>query len=299
MGGEEPQVEPTRLEGRAGGLRARLDRLARRAGTGFALAFLAVALIWAGTLPFTLLALGFCLVGLSEYYDLAERKGCRPARRLGALAVSTLVLGAWLRGPAAVDRLALLWLLATLLLSLFGAARRGTVLMDAAVTVLGFLYVGWLPAHLVLLRGMESVPGLGQGPGPGGAFLVFWLMSICAFTDVGAYFFGKGLGRTPLCPSISPAKTVEGSLGGVLVAVLAGWFLGRQVGVEPIHCLALPLLGTVCSQLGDLWESALKRDAGVKDSGRLLESHGGVLDRFDSYLVAAPLYHVYLTWLVG
>ena len=273
---------------------ARLGRLARRVATGVPLALAAGALIWAGPGPFTALVLLFALFGASEFYDLVERKGFRPARRLGMAAAALAVLLAWRAGEASLAQGVALLVALIMAWFVLRGAEGPSALVDGATTLLGFLYCGWLPAHLVLLRKVEAP----AGAGPGGLGLVAWLVVVCAATDIGAYFVGKALGRTRLCPRISPGKTLEGSVGGLLAALLLGWYLAGWLQIPPFHALALAALGSVTAQVGDLWESILKRDAGVKDSGHLLGSHGGVLDRFDSYLLVAPVSYLYVTWFM-
>jgi phosphatidate cytidylyltransferase len=129
------------------------------------------------------------------------------------------------------------------------------------------------------------------------------LVFLTAFgTDIFAYFAGSFLGRHKLCPSISPKKTVEGAIGGVVGSVLLcgvfGYFALRGFF---IHCVVIGALGGVLSQVGDLVASVIKRGAGVKDYGRLIPGHGGLLDRIDSVLFTAPLvfYYVYIANFIG
>jgi phosphatidate cytidylyltransferase len=126
-----------------------------------------------------------------------------------------------------------------------------------------------------------------------------WLLVIIAVSDSGQYYCGRAFGRRKLAPAVSPAKTVEGAVGGVMVAVVAGaatgpWALpGVSIAAVAVLTLALALAGIV----GDLFESLLKRSAGVKDSSRLIPGHGGVLDRIDSHLFAAPVFYLFLRYI--
>ena len=277
---------------------ARLRRLTKRVATGVPLALAAGALIWAGPAPFALLVLLFALFGVSELYDLAELKGFRPARRSGAAATALIVLGAYFLDDGYLAHVVLLCVVASLVLFVFRSPQRVSALVDGSTTIMGFLYCGWLPAHLVLLRKLESLPAGTTESAVTGAGLVACLVTLVAATDIGAYFVGKAIGRTRLCPQISPGKTLEGAVGGLVLATLLGWYVGRWFGLAPAHCLTLGLVGSLMAQVGDLWESALKRDVGVKDSGNLIEGHGGVLDRFDSYFLAAPVFYFYVTWFM-
>lgn len=153
---------------------------------------------------------------------------------------------------------------------------------------LGLLYISFALAHLVLIRSL-----------PQGAAWLLVLTAITAGGDTGAYYIGSTLGRHKLCPQISPKKTVEGAIGGIsagmLCAVATGWyFLPRT---SPYLILLAALLLTLVSIAGDLTESIIKRSVGVKDSGRLLYGHGGVLDRIDSLLIAGPVLYYFLLLL--
>jgi len=151
------------------------------------------------------------------------------------------------------------------------------------------LYLGWLGCHLVLLRDV--------GDGRDWVFLA--IFSTFA-TDTGAYFAGRATGRTPLAPTISPGKTVEGATGGLACGVAAvllfNYFLGLRVEAGLIVPLAFLL--PVAAQIGDLVESKLKRGMQVKDASRLIPGHGGLMDRFDSVLLAIVVVYYYLKWVI-
>ncbi len=162
---------------------------------------------------------------------------------------------------------------------------RGADLTRFAFTLLAFLYLPWSLGYVLLLR---------ETPDPGLGLWTLSLPLVASFaTDIGAYFAGRFFGRHKLAPEISPGKTLEGSMGGILfsfLALLAYTALVREV--FPFGLLELwlfSLLLSLAAQLGDLAESMLKRFAGVKDSGRFLPGHGGLLDRIDSLLFTFPL----------
>ncbi|MDY0233591.1 MAG: CDP-archaeol synthase [Sulfurimonas sp.] len=129
-----------------------------------------------------------------------------------------------------------------------------------------------------------------------GMLSMFWLLAIVAMTDVGAYAVGKSIGKTPFSET-SPNKTVEGVVGGVLVATIAGMFIGLSV-VDLADAFIISCLVAISAIFGDLFESSLKRSAGVKDSGNILPGHGGMLDRIDGYLFGAIVMLVLLRGLV-
>jgi len=125
---------------------------------------------------------------------------------------------------------------------------------------------------------------------------LFWLLAVVATTDIGAYFVGKSIGKTPFSPT-SPKKTLEGVIGGVVLASIVGFFIGARI-VDAEKALIISLLTAIASIFGDLFESYLKREAGVKDSGDLLPGHGGILDRIDGYLFGGIILLVLLRGLV-
>ena len=160
---------------------------------------------------------------------------------------------------------------------------RATI-SDIGATILMFFYLGYLPAHYILLRQIEPI-GLG--------FLVIAIFAI-GFSDIGAYYGGKLLGRNLLSPQISPKKTIEGFLIGILTGCMASTLMAQVFGINWLHGVILGLVLPLLGMWGDLFESLLKRDAGVKDIGTLIPGHGGLLDRTDSYVFAAPFVYYYV-----
>ncbi len=161
-------------------------------------------------------------------------------------------------------------------------------LMNGMVLVMGVLYVGLTLSYLLLTRAL-----------PDGALLIFFVVLVTWAADTGAYIAGKSMGRHPLAPVVSPKKTYEGLLGGVLFACLAAvvaraWFLPR---FSLVDCLVLGVILTLAGLIGDLAESAMKRSTGVKDSGALIPGHGGMLDRLDSLLFTGPAFYYYVAIL--
>ncbi len=173
-----------------------------------------------------------------------------------------------------------------------------------AYLVAGPLYVGFLLAHVGLLAQAGGYDGYALGRN----WLIFALLVTFA-TDTGAYLVGRAAGRHPLVPSVSPNKTWEGAIGGFVGAVIAATLLGRFLDLGPGISVGLaawnwqtPFIGAtvgVAAQLGDLLESKLKRLSQVKDSGRLMPGHGGILDRLDSLLVTLPVVYYLAVVLVG
>ncbi|MFN8614356.1 MAG: phosphatidate cytidylyltransferase [Vampirovibrionales bacterium] len=178
--------------------------------------------------------------------------------------------------------------------------RPGATIYDVAGTLLALIYVGFLPMHYILLRNLlpNSITTLGAFSVDSGAFVVCMTVAVVSASDIGAYFVGKSLGKHPLYPAISPKKTLEGSLGGGLAGLLvaSGFLLSPEF--DWLRTALLALLLVTVAQLGDLFESLIKRDAGVKHSSELLASHGGLLDRLDSYMFSGVVSYYYIRWVV-
>ncbi len=236
------------------------------------------------------LVVGTALLASNEFYRLhfgQERIPLELALGSGATGL-LLVTMQW---PGLMPDQALWFLILFLALTsrLFSTRDLTRTITDGAVLLFGVGYIGLTLGHLLLLRALED-----------GVFLIFFLLLITWGSDTGAYVVGKTLGRRKLAPVISPNKTVEGFIGGLVLGTTMAlvaklWFLpALALG----HCLALGLLLAGIGTLGDLAESALKRSAGVKDSGTLIPGHGGVLDRVDSLLFTAPTFYYYVTVVI-
>ncbi|HBI13998.1 MAG TPA: phosphatidate cytidylyltransferase [Desulfobulbaceae bacterium] len=262
----------------------------KRLVPGLVMTALWLALLFFGPASlFWLVILSIASYGLLEFYRMTVAS---PAPGMPALiiVISILPVAASITArPEVILGALFLSLFLLILLVLARSSRIDNPLHFFGSGCLGTLYISFSLAHLVLIR---SLP---QGEG--------WLLVLTAITaggDTGAFYIGSTLGRHKLCPQISPKKTVEGAIGGIcagmLCAVATAWYFLPQVSPYLIGLAALLL--TVVSIVGDLTESVIKRSVGVKDSGRLLFGHGGVLDRIDSLLIAGPVLY-YLLLLPG
>jgi phosphatidate cytidylyltransferase len=263
--------------------------------TAIVLLPLVLALVWIDALQYAFTAFIGLLValGLREFFAIARARSIETWPN-AAIAFGVLMVFASAFSP---DLLNATLVFGVIVLA-WGQVLRGQVDLPAlSVTLWGLFYVGWMPAHFVLLHDYA---------GPVGAGLVTLLIVTIALSDTGAYFVGRSIGRHKLAPRISPNKTWEGSIGGV-VAALAGMIIAWYVD-EAYAVTALPgwslweygltgVLLAIAGQIGDLVESMMKRDAGVKDSGSLLPGHGGILDRCDGFLFAGPMLYYLLVWL--
>ncbi|HVM02677.1 MAG TPA: phosphatidate cytidylyltransferase, partial [Acidimicrobiales bacterium] len=256
--------------------------LRRAVVIGTALAAVALAVFKAGPEPALVLVTGVVTLAAAEAYDVLRRAGYRPATLLGLIATVSLMFATYSDGVTAIPLVMALTAVFSFLWYLFGVVRaRPTV--NVAVTLFVFMWVGLLGSFAALLLAIPDREGI--------AFLLGAVVATVAH-DIGGLFFGSQMGSRPLAPEISPNKTMEGLIGGMLSAVFASvLFVGVLPGVHPWTAgtaLALGIMVAVVAPLGDLCESMLKRDLGVKDMGSILPGHGGVLDRFDALLFVLP-----------
>lgn len=266
--------------------------------------FLALAYLGSWFLGLAVLALS--LVGLTEWFRLAEGCGLHPRRWLGHAAAAVLVAiaaavgqdrAAW--GQLTLVAFALLTVLA-MADQMASRAQPGAI-ANAGALLLGLLYLPFLFSFLIRIRlGWPYLVPLVRTDFavPLGACWLVMLVLSCWASDTAAYFIGRAWGRRRLCPAISPAKTVEGSVAGLAAATVIAGGLGWCFGLPVGYGLGLGVLIGSVGQVGDLSKSIIKRQAGVKDSGAILPGHGGVIDRFDSLLFAAPVAALYLELLV-
>lgn len=228
------------------------------------------------------------LVAQWEFLGLFFEKHHLPQHALVSLPGTLLLLLA-MQWPAVFDfSLTLSIILVSLLCYQVGFAPAESRHLVMVVMLFGILYIGYTLGHVLWLKAQHDGP-----------MLIFFLMLVTWASDAAAYYVGKTWGSRPLAPSLSPNKTVEGFVGGLVAAPLIAWLshLWFLPAVTPVDCLILGMLFTVLGLLGDLSESALKRYAGVKDSGSLIPGHGGMLDRVDSLLLNAPVFYYYMTFV--
>lgn len=265
--------------------------------TGIAIGVLVLSCVITGGIPLMLLVMLIVCIGAKEYVDILEKKGFRPFLHLIIAAALCFV------ALTALKRFDLVPVLLTIgTIGAFSAVLwkgRQPYIANVATTILGFLYCGWLPCFIILLRqiNQDSLGFLSIKMGSGLGFLILLFFTIL-MTDVGAYVCGSKFGKTPLAPVVSPKKTVEGSIGGSVLAILTAILIGWFIHIEWYQSFIAGLLITTFAQIGDLAESLIKRDAGVKDSGNSLPGHGGFLDRADSYLFSTPIAYFYFNYFV-
>lgn len=276
------------------------SNLIRRVGFALVAIPLVFLVVWYGGAPLALLVATVAGLGARELFGLAERGGVRPAVTLGLIGAAVIAPVTWaaLAWPGARELIAeawpyaaALWLLGLLTWALVARSPGERPLEAVGVTTLAVAYAGALPALLLLIRHGHQ-PSLRSWAG---AWLVFFPLVVTWVCDTAAMFVGRALGGPKLAPTISPGKTRSGAVGGLVgglaVAPLFGWQIFPRAGLDiPLwQLLAIAGILSMVGQIGDLAESLLKRQAGVKDSSNLIPGHGGVLDRLDSLYFVVPV----------
>jgi len=275
-----------------------------RVASGLAAGGFGLVVVGLGGWWFTLAVGVIVHLALLEFFRLAQFKGIRPATKTTLVVCQLLLIATqWASGGGTATALA------AAVLPVSGAAICAWLLLqpvtgtiaDIAASIFGLFYLGFLPSHWLRLRDLTAgslAPHLGDvgWPVSPGMMLTLLACLLVVATDIGSYMIGRRLGRHPLSP-ISPGKTVEGALGGLACSLLVGGLGGVLLG-WPWGWAVGGVLGGVVSVfalVGDLTESMMKRDAGVKDSGDAIPGHGGILDRIDSYLFTPAVVFYYLT----
>lgn len=244
----------------------RRQELATRTVVGLALVGFALAILWSGGFAFWLITTIIGIVMLGEWSNLAGADAATARRMQFTLSVPLAIMCPLAAGP---QFFALGLIAAAAVFALVSTKRR--------VLALGIIYTGLPVLALLLIRKQ-----------PDGLLFAIWAMALVWMCDIGAFFVGRAFGGPRLAPMISPNKTWAGFIGGIIAAGAFGAVLHFGWGLPMRLTLATPLLAVV-AQAGDLYESWLKRQAGVKDSGTILPGHGGLMDRLDGLMPVAPI----------
>ena len=269
--------------------------LKNRIVTGFTIGVLVFACILLGGKWLLAMLLIFIIIASKEYADILRNKGFLPFFKVILVTSVSMILVS----ASGYDNLIPLVLLAGTIGSFLAVLFRGRqpYIANVATTILGFL-IAWMPCHVCLIRQMGEETSLFGISFKQGLYFLILIFFVILFTDIAAYFFGIRFGKHKLSPVISPKKSVEGALAGGVCAIIAGLVIGKLIGISLYHSFVLSVIVTVMAQLGDLSESLIKRDAGVKDSGNSLPGHGGFLDRADSYLFSVPVAYYYIKFFI-
>ena len=323
--GAEPEPEPTRRPGpegvhplpasepETGRRRWRPSNLALRLLTASVLIPPLIWVCYTGGLIFVAVIVAINIVAVNEFYGFIAEKGATPHRVLGVAAAAMIPVIVYFGDAFLATSFLTAVLLTTMVLQLTKQEIREAI-ASVSATFFGVFYVGWLLSHAISIRFIDTHLVRRYGEVTVGAIdpeIGFFFIVLCLATalgcDAGAFFVGRRYGRRKLAPGISPSKTVEGALGGMAAGALLGvgvklffdsvWpgALSRGFSIEAAAVFGLAV--AAAGILGDLIESVLKRDARLKDAGRLLPGVGGVLDRIDSALLAFPvMYYMLLAY---
>jgi len=249
----------------------------------------AVYVDWRALLPFTLCGLivtVFIALGLYEFFTMLENKGVINYKYVGIGIGVILPLSVIFRFEP-TKKWELLFIVAILLFLILMQFRRrqsSGVVIDISTTLFGILYVSWFFTFLIKIIYL-----------PYGMGLLAAVLMMTKLGDIGAYFIGSKFGKHLLLPRISPKKTIEGSIAGLIFSAIGGMLCKQFLPFTYLHLAVIGLFCGAIGQLGDLSESLIKRDCQVKDSGKLIPGMGGILDEIDSLLFTAPAFYFYMS----
>lgn len=276
-----------------------LNKNITRIITGTIIGLIALGCLLYGGIALLGLIAAFVYLGSKEYVQILENKGFYPSLKVIYFSDAVFAMLCYFNR---FDLVAIAFTACSISAFMWVLFRgRQPYIANVSTTILGFVYGGWFPLHLLLIRGLNAENNHGflklniQNDGLG--YVVFLFVTVL-LTDTGCYYFGKKFGKHQLAAVISPKKTIEGAIGGAIFAIIGGLIVGHFIRLGIYHTIILSILCTIFAQLGDLAESLIKRDAGVKDSGSTLPGHGGFMDRSDSYVLTIPVVFYYLKYFV-
>ncbi|PKP57078.1 hypothetical protein CVT91_11490 [Candidatus Atribacteria bacterium HGW-Atribacteria-1] len=254
---------------------------------GVFLAFLTI--FWKG-FPFFIIIIIIALLGLKELYSIARKHGYRPSYILGSILtlyfIIITVYDIYCLNYYIENIFITFFIILTFIFQLF-KKDYSKVLAEISITIFGSIYLGYLLSFMLKIKDL-----------PNGNYYLISLLIITWANDTGAYLIGTKLGKNKIFPRISPKKTIEGSIGGIIFSITGTFALKNWLNLTFNELLSLGLIISIIAQLGDLFESVLKRGSGIKDSGTLIPGHGGILDSLDSLIFTAPIFYYYITLLI-
>lgn len=252
-----------------------MKELGKRTISGIIGLFLLITIILRGGYLLSFSVYLISIIGLREFYKAIEKNNIKPIYSLGYLWTTGLFLN------TIFSYFEILFTFATIIFLILTVIEKDRTIEDISITILGILYIPFLLSHIVYLDGS----------------MYMWLIFIIAFgTDTFAYISGNLFGKRKLCPEISPNKTIEGSIGGVIGSSILTVIFSVYFQLGPIwKIVILSIICSILAQLGDLVASKTKRTTGIKDYGFIMPGHGGVLDRFDSIIFTAPVIYYYIS----
>lgn len=262
-----------------------LNKNATRMLTGLIMGTIVMVCIMYGGPALLALLIFMLAMGSREYVKILNHKGFYPSLKVIYITELILATVVYFKRFDLVAITLTICAMSSFMWVLFRG--RQPYIANVATTLLGMVYCGWFPLHLIFLRDL-SCDKYDSGLG----FVVLMFTAIL-LTDIGCYYVGTKFGKHKLAPVISPNKTIEGSIGGMFFAILGALIVGYFIELQWYLAIAAGIICTIFGQIGDLCESLIKRDAGVKDSGSSLPGHGGFLDRTDSFVLTIPIMYYF------
>ncbi|MBD3264995.1 MAG: hypothetical protein GF375_07820 [Candidatus Omnitrophica bacterium] len=236
-----------------------------------------------------LITVAFTAIALYEFFYMVEKKGVRLFKILGLLVGVLIPVTIYFSFPVKEGWQFLFVVIGLFILFLLELTKKDShqAVLSISATVFGVLYISWCFSFLIRIRQF-----------PEGALLTGFLIVVTKSSDIGAYLWGKKFGKTSLIRRVSPKKSLEGAIGGFFTSLVIGSIFSFFVGsINFLEKFFVIIILAIVSQLGDLFESLIKRDCRVKDSGKLLPGMGGILDVIDSLIFTAPTFYLYLTMM--
>ena len=247
-----------------------------------------------GGIPFLIFVVGIALISFGEFSELVKNKNANTNFILGAVTVLTIILNVYFNF---IDFFALV-ILASVLILLYELFRNsGSAILNIGSTFLGIFYLGLFSSTILLLREFYADQEMLYSEG---GYLIISIMVAIWICDSAAFFLGSAFGKHKLFPRVSPNKSWEGAIAGFIFAILA-MIAAKALVLDSLTLFDSVVIGIIVGtigQIGDLVESLIKRDAGVKDSSSLIPGHGGIFDRFDSLFLTAPTVYLYLYFFI-
>ena len=232
----------------------------------------------------------FTIAGLYEFFTMLQNKGISIYKYFGIAMGTIIPISILMRFELTKTWELSFIVLALVILMLMQFRRRENsgAIIGISTTIFGVLYISWFLSFMIKIRYL-----------PHGLGLFAMVIIITKLGDIGAYLVGMRFGKTPLFPRISPKKSVEGAIGGLLFSVLGALSCKGLAGLAYVHLIFIGVFLGILGQLGDLSESLMKRDCQIKDSSNLVPGIGGVLDLIDSLLFTAPAFYFYMSIILG
>ena len=243
-----------------------------------------LTIFWKG-FPFFIIIIIIALLGLKELYGIAHKLGYRPSYILGSVLtfyfITITVYDIYCLNYYIENIIITFFIILTFIFQLF-KKDYSKALAEISITIFGSIYLGYLLSFMLKIKDL-----------PNGNYYLISLLIITWANDTGAYLIGTKFGKNKIFPEISPKKTIEGSIGGIIFSSAGTFALKNWLNLTFNELLSLGLIISIIAQLGDLFESVLKRGSGIKDSGTLIPGHGGILDSLDSLIFTAPVFYYY------